>query len=167
MRYSETEITTLVGQFSPGQTVTIKLIELSNDALVTVTSDVCVESLHIPGMYLWKTNNMPDSQVYINAIIGICSYQMPNKLIFKIDGELIELNSSGNSNCRTVGYGAGVHNESNQLFLTTINFLKKLINANDVFVKWGPAEGGFSKETMYSAKKGFKNFLAKLPEYNQ
>jgi len=63
MRYSETEITTLVGQFSPGQTVTIKLIELSNDALVTVTSDVCVESLHIPGMYLWKTNNINDTSL--------------------------------------------------------------------------------------------------------
>jgi len=152
---------------SAGQ-VTIKKSEVTNHKIISA------EGGELSGKYaslfklgLWKTNNMPDSQVYINAIIGICSYQMPNKLIFKIDGELIELNSSGNSNCRTVGYGAGVHNESNQLFLTTINFLKKLINANDVFVKWGPAEGGFSKETMYSAKKGFKNFLAKLPEYNQ
>lgn len=70
MRYSEEETTTLVGQFKPGQTVKIKLIELASDALVSVNNDICIESVHMPGMYLWKTTNITDSTLvgYTNLL---------------------------------------------------------------------------------------------------
>lgn len=63
MRYSETEQTVLVGQFKPNQTVRIKIIELATDNLVDVDTDVCIESKHMSGMYLWKTSNIKPNAV--------------------------------------------------------------------------------------------------------
>lgn len=76
MRYSEEEVTTLVGQFKPGKNVTIKLIELSNDSLVSISNNVCTESEHMPGMYLWKTTNINDT-----ALVGYSNllYEMKDE----------------------------------------------------------------------------------------
>jgi len=63
MRYSKTEITTLVGNFKPNSIVTIKLIDSNTDTLVNLTSSTCTESRHIPGVYLWKTDKISDSNL--------------------------------------------------------------------------------------------------------
>jgi len=65
MRYGITENSVLVGQLPTGGTVTIKLIDLATDNLITLTSNACVESLNIPGLYMWNTNSLA-----VDAIIG-------------------------------------------------------------------------------------------------
>jgi len=55
MRYSENEHTILVGQFKTGVTVSIKILDLSNDAENPTTNIECRESKVMPGIYLWST----------------------------------------------------------------------------------------------------------------
>lgn len=59
MRYSELENTQLVGMLFPNRTVTIKLIDMATDTLISINDSTCVESNHMPGVYIWKT-------VYLN-----------------------------------------------------------------------------------------------------
>jgi len=75
MRYSESEITTLVGIFKPSQVVKIKIIEVSNDQLVTLVSDTCIESQHMPGVYMWKTTNINQTLLAGNGYTNMV-YQM-------------------------------------------------------------------------------------------
>lgn len=63
MRYAKEEQAILVGKFKPGSIVTIKLIELSNDNLVEVTNNICVESEHLPGIFLWSTSDIADDSL--------------------------------------------------------------------------------------------------------
>lgn len=56
MRYASNEKTVLVGQLEPGKDVTIKIVNLAVDQEVTLTNNSCIESKHIPGMYLWNTS---------------------------------------------------------------------------------------------------------------
>jgi len=65
MRYSSNENTTLVGQLTPNRVVTIKIINILTDTVIPLTNNVCVESNHIPGLYLWNTSNLS-----IDAITG-------------------------------------------------------------------------------------------------
>jgi len=58
MRYINTEHTILAGFFDSGKDVTIKVIKLSSDSIVTTTTPICRESQHIAGVYLWNTSNM-------------------------------------------------------------------------------------------------------------
>lgn len=58
MRYSSNENTVLVGNFPTGATVSIKIIDMLTDELVTLTDNVCTESAHIEGMYLFNTGNI-------------------------------------------------------------------------------------------------------------
>ena len=67
MRYIKTENTILAGELSPGTTVKIKLINMLTDELLPINSDMCVESQHIPGTYLWPINNI-DQSVFDNLI---------------------------------------------------------------------------------------------------
>jgi hypothetical protein len=62
MRYSNSESTCLLGNFPSGGSVTIKIIDLSTDNLETLTSDVCVESSNIAGLYKFDLDlNMTNS----------------------------------------------------------------------------------------------------------
>lgn len=58
MRYSSSEKTVLVGQLTPGRVVSIKIINLLTDTLIDISNSTCVESEHIPGLYLWSTNDI-------------------------------------------------------------------------------------------------------------
>ena len=58
MRYASTENTVLAGIFDPGSTVNIKVINMENDSLVDITSNVCTESSNMPGIFLWSTSNI-------------------------------------------------------------------------------------------------------------
>ena len=72
MRYSSSESTTLAGKFTPGSSVTIKVVNIDTDSLLTVTSNVCNESIHIPGLFLFSTNKINSSlQPFTN-----CAYEM-------------------------------------------------------------------------------------------
>jgi len=65
MRYGLTENSVLVGQLPTGGTVTIKLIDLATDNLISLTNNNCTESLNMPGVYMWNTNNLA-----VGAITG-------------------------------------------------------------------------------------------------
>lgn len=71
MRYSTNEKANLVGIFNKtGLTVTIELLELSNDNLVELTTNACIESAHMPGIYLFSTENIKaDSLVGYSNIL--------------------------------------------------------------------------------------------------
>jgi len=62
MRYSENEQAILVGQFAPGLSVSIKILDLSNDAEIPVTSITCRESRVMPGIYLWSTSRIDERE---------------------------------------------------------------------------------------------------------
>jgi hypothetical protein len=67
MRYGETENTILLGNFPTSGTVTIKIIDLSDDSLVSLTSNSCVESTNIPGLYKFDVSaNMTLPSTYKN-----------------------------------------------------------------------------------------------------
>lgn len=55
MRYSEDEATILVGQFKTGLSVSMKILDLNNDAEIPTTNISCRESKVMPGIYLWST----------------------------------------------------------------------------------------------------------------
>ncbi len=61
MRYKLSENITLAGKLPAGATVTIRVVDLDIDALVTLTTDVCSESGVINGMYRWNTSNITSS----------------------------------------------------------------------------------------------------------
>lgn len=67
MRYTNEEVTGLVGKLGIDEIVTIKVVHIPSDTLVEVASDICIESDHIPGMYMWDTSNMgvPVSGAYM------------------------------------------------------------------------------------------------------
>jgi len=70
MRYSKDENTVLVGQLTPNVNVTIKIIDIARDTVIGLSNDKCTESRHIPGLYLWSTNNILPDEVngYTNLI---------------------------------------------------------------------------------------------------
>lgn len=61
MRYNETENTVLAGIFKSGDIVTIKIINMETDELEELNSDICVESSHIAGSFLWSVTNMTNA----------------------------------------------------------------------------------------------------------
>lgn len=70
MRYSTSEKTVLVGQLKPASNVTIKLINIATDTEIPLISNICTESKHIPGLYLWGTQYIESGGVtgYTNII---------------------------------------------------------------------------------------------------
>ena len=58
MRYSDKENAILVGQFNPGSTVTIRILDIAHDSIIPLRTDRCYESTKIPGIFLWDTLNM-------------------------------------------------------------------------------------------------------------
>jgi len=70
MRYSEKEETVLVGTFDPGLDVKIKILNLDTDSLITLKTDKCLESEHIPGVYMFSTINIDKNTVpkYANLL---------------------------------------------------------------------------------------------------
>lgn len=58
MRYKEEENTALVGKLDKDKNVVVTVVHALSDTLIEVESDVCVESLKIPGMYVWNTAKM-------------------------------------------------------------------------------------------------------------
>lgn len=72
MRYKSTENTVLAGQLPPSTSVTIKIINMETDELIELNDSVCVESIHIPGVYLFNTSNITTQlDIYTN-----CLYEM-------------------------------------------------------------------------------------------
>lgn len=71
MRYGERETAILAGVFGEtGLDVRIKIVELSNDNLVELKTDVCIESEHIEGLYLFSTANiMNDALIGYNNLV--------------------------------------------------------------------------------------------------
>ena len=59
MRYHK-KGTMLCGFLEAGRDVTVKLIDISNDTLLNVTSDACTESQNTAGLYYFDTNNITD-----------------------------------------------------------------------------------------------------------
>lgn len=72
MRYSSNENTTLAGKFPPGSSVTIKIVNIDTDSLLTLTNNICQESIHIPGLFLFNTSKInANLSTYTN-----CAYEM-------------------------------------------------------------------------------------------
>lgn len=61
--YDETEVIYLIGKLLPAETVTIRLIGFPGDVNLSLISDVCVESAHEPGFYVWDTTNIDFSNL--------------------------------------------------------------------------------------------------------
>ena len=60
MRYKTSENVTLGALLPIGATVTIRVLNLDTDTLIGVSSNACVESLVIPGVFRWTTSNIVD-----------------------------------------------------------------------------------------------------------
>jgi hypothetical protein len=60
MRYAQTENTWLLGNLPPGKTVTIVIVDIDTDNAPILLSNECVESTHIPGLYIFDVlTNLP------------------------------------------------------------------------------------------------------------
>lgn len=104
MRYVKTENTILAGELSPSSTVKIKLINMQSDELLIINSNICTESTHIPGTYLWNTSNI-DSSLFsnlttpMNVLYMMYNVSDPTKTFkgkFVIGGELNNLSTITN-----------------------------------------------------------------------
>lgn len=87
MRYANDEQTVLVGMFNTNSNVKIKIVNLLNDSLVNISDNICVESRHIDGAFLWTTNNIADSALsngYYNLL-----YEMYDEEDNKFHGKFI------------------------------------------------------------------------------
>jgi hypothetical protein len=67
MRYSEDEETVLVGEFESGSDVTIEILCLETDKLVTLDKDECEESGVFSGVYKFSTKYIDKSTVPVYA----------------------------------------------------------------------------------------------------
>jgi hypothetical protein len=101
MRYSITENTYLVGQFLPGRTVTIKVLNPGSDTLLSVRTDVCVESKAIPGIYMWSTENISTPITTMTSLVYVMTSKEDGRTyIGKVvyGGLIEELNGINRSN---------------------------------------------------------------------
>ena len=57
MKY-QTIGTRLLGYLSPNTNVVIKLVDIKQDKLIQLLTDVCLESTALPGLYIFDTNNI-------------------------------------------------------------------------------------------------------------
>lgn len=73
MRYMKQENTWVLGNLTPASTVMITIVNLEDDSLVTLATNNCTESAHIPGMYSFdiETNIVTPPTGYVNY-----AYQM-------------------------------------------------------------------------------------------
>lgn len=84
MRYKLNEDVTLIGSLPSSSTVTVRLVNMDNDTLVALTTDVCVESVVVPGVYRWNTSNISTPlEGYIN-----CYYEMTDGINI-VSGKLV------------------------------------------------------------------------------
>jgi hypothetical protein len=58
MRYSIEEKTVLAGQFDGGVSVSIVIVNIDTDTPLSLVTNVCLESDHIPGLFLFDTTNI-------------------------------------------------------------------------------------------------------------
>ena len=58
MRYKLSEDITLIGKLPSAGTVTIRVLDLETDTLISLASDSCTESAIISGLYRWGTSNI-------------------------------------------------------------------------------------------------------------
>jgi len=69
MRYSLTEKPILAGHLDTTNPVTIKIVEMKTDTLLTLNTDVCNASVNIPGVFLFDTTNIIQQfDVYTNLM---------------------------------------------------------------------------------------------------
>ena len=70
MRYSDKEHAILVGQFSAGIDVTIKILDLDHDVEIPLINNICNESAIMSGVYLWNTKYIDSSKIdsYVNLL---------------------------------------------------------------------------------------------------
>lgn len=87
MRYAIGENSVLVGEFPPGSTVRIKILILENDNLLTLNTDVCLESSKLPGIYTWKTSNININN-NINGLVNLL-FVMTSEIGQKYYGKIL------------------------------------------------------------------------------
>lgn len=131
MRYVKTENTILAGELSPSSTVKIKLINMQSDELLIINSNICTESTHIPGTYLWNTSNI-DSSLFsnlttpMNVLYMMYNVSDPTKTFkgkFVIGGELNNLSTITNLDISI--------KNNNQLLTINQTELKTILNSSD------------------------------------
>jgi len=72
MRYTKDENTILAGNLPTGGDVTIKIINMDTDDLLTLDTDACTESDNIPGLFKFDTVNITDDRTDMIS----CLYEM-------------------------------------------------------------------------------------------
>ena len=58
MRYKTNEDIILTAILPIGVDVTIRILDLVNDVIVILDTNVCTESVFMPGVYTWDTDNI-------------------------------------------------------------------------------------------------------------
>tara|TARA_B100000315_G_C14439865_1_gene524201 strand:+ start:376 stop:927 length:552 start_codon:yes stop_codon:yes gene_type:complete len=126
---------------------------------------------------LFKNSEMPDSTIVLIAVVkGAYSFSEGQSLHFKIDGKFESFSSIDNlTDMETSSgfYGSGIHipasNWSSKRYLITKDFLNRLINADDVWVKIELrkefVEGPFSSDFPTTARPAFKDFYDRIEKW--
>ncbi len=111
-RYAESkfgEQPVVVATFLPGDTVTIEVLDLSTDTLLTLTSASCSESAVMPGIFYWSTADFQTQPTDFNQLVfrmeNAAGLQRPGKIVvggFPSDsaisryGGQVHVNDNGN-----------------------------------------------------------------------
>lgn len=91
--------TTVIGKFSTGQTVTIKLIETSTDTLIPLNTNSCTEYTNAPGWYYFNTSNIttaPTTETEYLCVMTDGTDEFGNKILLKVleDTNVIEVDGN-------------------------------------------------------------------------
>lgn len=111
---------------------------------------------------LYKNSKMPNDKVILTAVVNrITDFAKKGALEFKIDGEIISLDSIDSLSDHAVDpYSNGW---TSRRYEVSKDFIEKLINAKKVYVKINLikeyVEGEFSSDAPMTARPSFKNFI--------
>lgn len=123
---------------------------------------------------LFKNSRIKDGEVILTAIVkGAYIFSDGESLYFNVDGNVVGFKSIEKSTeiNTSSGYaGSGVYippsNWSAKSYLVTTDFIKQIVNSENVIVKVNLrrsfAEGEFATDAPTTARPAFKKFLKKI-----
>ena len=122
---------------------------------------------------LYKTSKMNNDQAMLVAIVkGAYNFASKDSLQFNIDGEIVSLNSidmltdieTEDGVYNSVAYFPA-YNTSSKRYMVKKDFIKRLLDAKNVWVKVNLSkdyfEGEFSKDHPTTARPAFRKFYSK------
>ena len=109
-----------------------------------------------------------DTVILTATVQGAHNIDKENSLRFNIDGEFYDFSSIDSMTDIKTEYGSYSTNWSSRRYIVKTDFLEKLINAKEVWVKINLAktyvEGKFSADNPTAARPAFRKFYERISD---